>query len=379
MIQRFVAAAAVLTLFGCNILGGDAELFPGDSTLTKTSSTSIAISTADSKPYIVDVPSDASSFAVVLQGLGETLAQPAKITNPNGEVVWEVGVTPTNRADAYAQVQTTQVPITPDVAVVPGEWEFVFFGNGTANASAEAVFRLSAAGGELDVNLYFVGLELLDASSANAELQAALAEVKEILAPAGIRLGEVSHHDVDDAQFTVLTTNAVGSHELLQMLRKHTTHDNRAVNIFLVADIEDPTSSASLLGVSGSIPGSIIPNLARSGIAINMANFLAAQEAGDATPAVAELATVIAHEIGHHLGLYHTVEANGQALAGNLHGEDPIRDTVTCQDSADSNGDGILTAAECGDSNLMFWSPNNGARTLTAGQRHVIARSPLVR
>ena len=379
----FVAAGCDETLGGGNL----DPLFDGDDTLVGSQS-SVSITTADSEPVIVDVPSGAASFAVVLSGLGNTLAQPATITTPAGVVVFEAGMTTTNRSDAFAHVSTTLVPVNPDVSVEAGEWEFVFFGSASANATIDAVFRLdgSPSSGTLDVNLHFVGLDVLDASTAadDADFQAVLDGVASIYSSAGVTLGERQYFDVDDDAFSVLTTSAVGSDELLTLLERHTAdRDNRAVNLFFVADIEDPTSSASLLGVSGGVPGP--PGLhgtKRSGVAINMANYIAAVESQEGlADAQAEVELIVAHELGHFLGLFHTTEANGAALPGGLNGQDPLSDTAVCPDDADSDGNGILSSSECSGadgSNLMFWSPPNGATTLTSGQRHVVQRNPVV-
>ncbi len=389
MTSRWPWFLVALAAFGCDeTLGGDNldPLFDGDDTLVGSRS-SLSITTADSEPVIVDVPAGAASFAVVLSGLGQTLAQPATITNPSGVVVFEAGKTLTNRSDAYAHVSTTVVPVNPDVKVEAGEWQFVFFGSASANATVDAVFRLDSSpnSGTLDLNLHFVGLEVLDAATAgdDADFQAILDGVASVYSGAGISLGKRQYFDIDDEAFAVLSTNAVGSDELLTLLERHTAdRDNRAVNLFFVADIEDSSSSASLLGVSGGVPGP--PGLhgtRRSGVAVNMANYLAAVEAGEGlSEAQDEVELIVAHELGHYLGLFHTTEANGAALSGGLNGQDPLSDTPTCADTADADANNILSSGECGGDggNLMFWSPLDGATSLSSGQKHVIQRNPVV-
>ena len=73
---------------------------------------------------------------------------------------------------------------------------------------------------------------------------------------------------------------------------------------------------------------------------------------------------VAAHEIGHFLGLYHTVEQTG--------GHDFVDDTAECQASG--------TSAACptaGGGYLMHWQAVGGT-TITAGQGAVIRGHPLV-
>ena len=387
-----VVAAAMILHAGCGDTndGRDLEpLFEGDDSLIG-SELELAISTADSEKVVVTVPAGGASLGVVVSGLGTVSAQPATIIDPNGEKVFEVGEYVVNRLDAYPGVVTALVPLNPKVEVIPGEWEFVFFGNGGApQAQLRTFVRVdpSPATGTLDLNLHFVGLEDIDASTApdDADFQAILDGVAAVYSGAGISFGDVQHFDVDDDQYAVLSTSANGSDELLAMLARYSDdRDNRALNLFFVADIEDPTSSASLLGVSGGIPGPpAIHGTQRSGVAVNMASYLAALETGEGmAQAQAEVELIAAHEIGHYLGLYHTTEANGAALSGGLNGADPLDDTPVCEDAADADANGILSSSECdgaGGNNLMFWSPPNGASGLSANQKHVLQRNPVVR
>ena len=147
-VRMHLGLIAVVGLLGAcdEVLGGDSlePLFEGDDTLVGSQS-SVSISTADSEPVIVDVPSGAASFAVVLSGLGGTQAQPATITSPSGVVVYEAGMIDINRTRALPHVQTSLVPVNPDVTIEPGEWEFVFFGTGAANATIDAIVRLDSS------------------------------------------------------------------------------------------------------------------------------------------------------------------------------------------------------------------------------------------
>jgi hypothetical protein len=84
---------------------------------------------------------------------------------------------------------------------------------------------------------------------------------------------------------------------------------------------------------------------------------------------------VMAHEIGHALGLFHTTEAqldeHGRPVA------DQLDDTAVC--STDANGDGLLQPTECAAGNLMFWSASRGATALTSQQGAIARRSALTR
>jgi hypothetical protein len=97
---------------------------------------------------------------------------------------------------------------------------------------------------------------------------------------------------------------------------------------------------------------------------------------------------IIAHELGHALGLFHTSEAPLRPASHGSGGEgregiyDGLADTAMCSATADKNGDGVLSSNECrGDDarNLMFWGTPRGATDLTPQQADIAVRSLLTR
>ncbi|MEM6929598.1 MAG: hypothetical protein AAF602_21840 [Myxococcota bacterium] len=245
----------------------------------------------------------------------------------------------------------------------------------TDELCAYVLTETAQAGRTLDLNLYFVGLDDLDASSAagDADLARALATFAEIYASAGVELADVRVFDVapevadelaiiddrDDLDVLVATSRPPGS----------TDDELASVNVFFVATIDIPDSGA--IGISQGIPGPVgLHGTPGSGVVLT-AEFLRLGSQTDATLGAQLTGVVLAHEIGHWLGLFHTSE-----LAGGV--QDPIPDTDGCDDIADNVDDGNLGSCPDAD-NLMFPVASPFARTLTADQGRVLVANPVTR
>jgi len=140
--------------------------------------------------------------------------------------------------------------------------------------------------------------------------------------------------------------------------------------LVVVGDLALPGSDLGLWALSGSIPVPPILGTTRSGVLVSAA-FLQR----DATLS----GQILAHEVGHALGLFHTTERpliDGQPI------HDQLDDTPACPAGADRDQDGFLDGGECAQhdaGNLMFWGTVRGATTLTPGQAEMARRSALVR
>ena len=328
----------------------------------------------------MDVPEGATSVIVMVEGGGGALILASKITSPAGEVVYDFeNFVETNRTDAADAPYLFMLPSNPAVQLVAGQWEVEFFTDAGApfEASVTAIYNTDGLGTTLDLNLFFVGLDGLDATTApeHQGFQQILTNVEAIYTAAGIRFGAKNYIDVtgDDAdKFAVIDSIDGAGSELRQLFALSGGHPEGALNFFFVRDIGGGDAGFQLLGLAGGVPGPPgVNGTNRSGVAVNMVDFGSA----DATVEI-----IMAHESGHYLGLYHTTERNGAGLDGNgILGQDPIGDTANCPDGADANGDKVLSAAECADHdgrNLMFWSPANDSRALSGGQGEIMQRNP---
>jgi hypothetical protein len=214
----------------------------------------------------------------------------------------------------------------------------------------------------LDVDLYYVGGMGFRRTGDRGppDVAAGLLAAEVLL---GVRIGVVRQHEVvggTRASLGILEAAPDGDlPELGALFRLSAGAGRPSINIFFVRQ------AGMALGVSGGIPGPApMHGTDGSGIAI-AADFLG-------LPEVPSLGRVLAHEIGHHLGLFHTTELQGYVL-------EPLADTPVCPLSADTDGDGLLVASECagaGRDNLMFWAASGDE--LSADQQFVSRRSPVL-
>ncbi len=337
----------------------------------------------------LEVPSGAQSVALVVDGAGSELVIASKITSPSGTVYFDFNADISiNRTDATDGLYTLLIPTNPDVVMEEGDWLInLMSGGGVFDASLTQVTKTAPATDKLlDLNIYLVGTEGIDAATAETDpgIQTILTNVGSIYGSIGVGVRAITYQDITGADadtYSVIDSDA----ELASLFQLSPSESNISLNIFLVSDIATGGGGFSILGLAGGVPGPpVLQGTSRSGVAVNMGSYLAAVASGDQEmidTAAAELEIIIAHESGHFLGLYHTVERNGLALDGEIHGEDPLSGTTTCPDSADADADGVLSPTECagqGADNLMFWSPANDARTLTSQQGAIMLANPLV-
>lgn len=251
---------------------------------------------------------------------------------------------------------------TADLTDVPS-FNLDIFADGEADLQITS-FRGQREGGLLDLDLFFVEGSTLFPSGGRlpTEITMALGRAETILEGAGIALGEVRVHLIRGAiaeRLAIIEVDDNGvSPELGELFRLSAGAVGPSIPIFFVALVEDA------LGISGGAPGPQgLHGTLGSGIAIS-ASLLRRH--------IDMLGNVLAHEIGHFLGLFHTTEINGAVL-------DPFPDTPVCPRTRDLNQDGVLSAEECaedGGDNLMFWQ-STGAN-LSTQQNEQLGRSLLL-
>jgi hypothetical protein len=181
-------------------------------------------------------------------------------------------------------------------------------------------------------------------------LQTALAFVGDRLAQANIRVAKVQYVDVPAANLLLEQTTAdvelAGLWQLGESLPL-------AIPVFLVEQIyrTTPQGPQPIAGLSGGIPGlPLHVGGPRGGVALSLALQPGGQD---------RLGPVMAHEMGHFLGLFHTSEP---AVSGQDRLHDDLSDTA--QDDP---------------ANLMYWSPGEQSTALSPQQAQILRTSPWVR
>ena len=210
-------------------------------------------------------------------------------------------------------------------------------------------------GGILDLDLYFSPGSGLSAASAPTlpGFGNFVAHIDSILQQADIQLGVLRYYDLADSAFDVLDDYG----EFGAMLAAGNPGTDRTLDMFFVDDVDlNAGPNVNVLGVAAHRPGVALRHAtSQSGVAVESGRILDGREV--------QAAHTAAHELGHFLGLMHTSEVGGQD-------HDNLVDTPVACD-----------ASGCWATNLMdpLLAPGGADHTISADQRFVLLRHPLVR
>lgn len=262
-----------------------------------------------------------------------------------------------------------QVPYAPQFGDMLMEGEYTL----RVAGEDDMCFYMASSRGKqtIDLNLYFTNVRGLSAVNApfDEDFQKVLARFDEIYAQQGISIGKVRYLNVSrevTTEFAIIR-NITNARKLMGWgrARSEELRDNLSVDIFMVDSIV--IQGGTLLGLSGGVPGSAgLHGSASNGLIFN-SSLIGVDNA--------MVAHIMAHEVGHYLGLRHTTEIINDLEFERLVGvTDPLEDTVECSSVS-------RLAFDCPDANnLMFPAAPQRANFLpevTEGQKFVLERNPL--
>lgn len=278
-----------------------------------------------------------------------------------------------NRVVPARQAGAFQIPITPDVALTSGWWILELGAFVVERAGGEVVPIPSSrplfvavlarkerpTQGRCDLALHLTGADGLTAETApdDARLTSALDRVRAIFGEVGIEIGDVHYFDVADPSLRtiVLEEDTCEGGDLDTLLASGAeAAPPGAVPLFLVERFQCVVLGGIDLGqgiggIAGGIPGApFVRGTPGAGVAVATGAFL---------DDPAAFAVLLAHELGHFLGLFHTKEND---LFGGAEVYDPISDTPDDARAED---------------NLMYFSPR-AETALTDGQGFVLRTAP---
>ena len=315
----------------------------------------------------VDIPFEiadttASYMMVPFSGNGQTI-YPIEITTPSGNTINFQGDNDFQAlgAQLFGVINPTVVPAVPQFSsqFETGAHTYRLFTND--NQMCYYLLEAPAQANVIDLNLYLVGFSSVNASNAatNNHIQTMLARAEAIYQQQGISLGDVRYFDVPqevaDAYSVIHSEGDIRELVSHSVDPEETGGSTMSANIFIVQSF----AMGGALGLSLGIPGAAGFHSSRiSGVALT-GEYLGSTNGNNYT------GNILAHELGHFLGLFHTSETTGQHF-------DPLDDTPECH--------GMSNPLNCPDwGNLMFPSAAGGNTDLTNDQGFVLQVNPLTK
>jgi hypothetical protein len=293
----------------------------------------------------------------------------SKLTTPSGRDLVESAGIVTRSARALPGLASWMYPNAPGIAVEAGDYELLIRaedpqGGHIASEHIEVRVYLKedtiepTCGIHLD---FIVDREAIHPDDFEHAVDELAAQVDALYAQVGVHVVDYALHQTEllspDVEYGPSGASAVAAvARILAQARTRGAARDGSVHVIVVRSIggfRDP------LGYSMGLPGPYDGTLSNAAIFIGTSGYVGSDGYLD----LQGLATTLAHETGHFLGLYHTSEHDE-----GFH--DPIPDTPEC--------DGVV----CGDeyrANIMTSGTGAFRSVLTPGQGEVVRGHPLCR
>ncbi len=342
-----------------------------DAPTSVTVTENVSLPVAPFSPELFSIPAGVGSHRLVLHvadqyAMFRSIDRVA-LSGPAGATLFDIstfGALPQiNPALAYFDLAPILVPNAPwpSGPDVRGALSYAITTSGESTLQ-RIVLDHAGTGTTLDLNVFFVGAAR--SASSRRTVDDMLERYGDILATFGARVGRVRQFEVVGSavsRFEVLDDEM----EAGELFRMSAGAARPAVNLFLVS------SSLQFLGLAGGIPGAQAMHGTRaSGLMLAWDDL----ESVVGALGIDFLAMVLAHEVGHFAGLFHTTELDGSSF-------EPLADTASCDIARDTNADGMLDGDECFDfdgQNIMFWAASFPDSTFSTSQRDVMRAAPVL-
>jgi hypothetical protein len=320
------------------------------------------ISNGLSDELVIQAPDGLQSVLMEIRGK-KGLYYLSKFETPNGELI-EGGTYTTRFAREIPGLVDWLYPNTPTLSMEPGEYRILLRGeepNGDKlDEDVEVRFYakkqtgIDTCGIHLD---FLIDKNSIHSSQFELALDRATEWVNNLYAPMGVRVLDYTTTQIDlpNPNFNVDDTSTVMGQidDVLRQARQVGTAREDSLHVVVVRNIGGSEPS----GYSMGLPGPFDADRANAAVLVSTSAYTDADNLLD----VEGMASTIAHEIGHYLGLYHTSESSGTQ-------HDPIPDSPMC--------DGSVCSQEFED-NIMSSGGGASRNKLTEGQAFVVKQHPL--
>lgn len=322
---------------------------------------------------------DTSAYMVVPFARDRGTIQPRTVTRPSGGVINLRGENAfqLTASQLFGWLSPTIVPAAPQFAAQLEGGAHSYLVNTDSSSICHYLLEEETPGNTLDINVYLVGVPGVtpDNAAQSASFQAVFQTFNELYAPAGVQLGQIRYYTLsaEDLQAYQIVRSEQDTAELVaKSALPGTTRDEAlSLNVFFVRAMGGNLGRQGVLGISLGLPGPAgLHGTEASGV-IFTSEYMGQQFRDPSTNQVVNgdqfTGIIFAHEVGHYLGLFHTIDGDGSRNSSY----DPLDDTPRCTSGFPDNCPDI--------NNMMFPLAGITHRDITPGQSWMIQVNPLTK